>query len=116
MATEKDKKELSREEMLDKRAQELKKKYNSIFLIQAKVEVDDQWVEAHAFLRKPDRNTLRLAMSQGANLVGMTETVINNCWIEGTKGMKSNDDFMMGGLGQVNVLLDSAKNIDLKKY
>lgn len=68
-----------------------------------KLTVDDKI----AYLHKPDRTTLRLAFSKAAtDPLGMTEVVLDNCWLGGDDEIKTDDSYFMGAMGQVDKIIN----------
>ncbi len=76
-----------------------KKKHGDIH----KLIVDDK----EAYLHKPDRNTLRLALSKAAtDPLGMAEVVLDNCWLGGDDEIKTDDSYFLGAMGQVDKIIN----------
>ena len=84
-----------------------KKKFGEIFAIK----VDDKT----AYLKKPDRNTLRLAFSKAAtDPLGMNEVILNNCWLGGDTEIKTDDSYFIAAMPQMQSLIEE-RNATLEK-
>ena len=78
-----------------------KKKYGDVF----KVEVDGKV----CYLHKPDRKTLAYVSQAQSNPIRMTETLLNNCWIDGDEEVKTDDSLFLGVAQQLGALIDIKK-------
>lgn len=86
-----------------------KAKYNTVH----KLTIEDK----AAYLRKPDRRTLSLAMSKiGKNeILEGSEAVLVNCWLGGDPEIKDPDsDYYMAAIGKVGELIQ-VKEAELEK-
>lgn len=87
---------------------ELKAKHGQIYLISFE---DGK----RAYLKKPDRNILSMAMTKmQTNPLGFAETVLNQCFVGGDDEVKTNDDYFLGAATQLEALME-VKNAELKK-
>lgn len=87
---------------------ELKAKHGQIYLISFE---DGK----RAYLKKPDRNVLSMAMTKmQTNPLGFAETVLNQCFVGGDDEVKTNDDYFLGAATQLEALME-VKNAELKK-
>jgi hypothetical protein len=87
--------------------EELKKKHGTVY----EIKVDDKI----GYLRKPDRNTLRLAFSKATtDPLGMTEVILENCWLQGDEEILNDDSYFLGAVGQIDKIME-ARNGELKK-
>ena len=78
-----------------------KKKHGDVF----KVEVDGKV----CYLHKPDRKTLAYVSQAQSNPIRMTETLLNNCWIDGDEEIKTDDSLFLGVAQQLGALIDIKK-------
>ena len=78
-----------------------KKKWGDVF----KVTVDGRT----CYLHKPDRKTLAYVSTAKDNPVRATETLLNNCWIEGDEEIKTDDGLFFGVSQQLGALIDIKK-------
>lgn len=85
-----------------------KDKYKTVH----KLTVDDKT----AYLRKPDRRTLSLAMSKIAkgDIMGGSDAILSNCWLGGDPEIKTDDDLFMAAVGKVGELIQ-VKEAELEK-
>lgn len=69
-----------------------------------------------AYLRKPDRRTLSLAMTKisKGEIVGGSEAILENCWLGGDTEIKTDDDLFMSAVMKVGDLIQ-VKEADLEK-
>lgn len=66
------------------------------------------------YLHKPDRKTLSYASSVAqANPLQSTEILINNCWLGGDEGFRTEDDLFLGLSQQMAQLVEIA-DVELK--
>lgn len=87
--------------------EELKKKHGEIFLI--------EFEDKKAYLKKPSRQVLSLAMSKmQTNPLGFAETILNQCFIAGDEDVKTNDAYFFGAAAQLEGLME-VKTAELKK-
>lgn len=93
--------------MTEKEIQELKAKHGDIFLI----EVEDK----KAYLKKPDRKTLSLAMTKAqTNPLAFAETIIANCWLGGDEEMRKDDSYFLAISSKLDGLVE-IKEAEIKK-
>jgi hypothetical protein len=86
---------------------QLKEKYPTLF----KLEFEDKV----AYLRKPDRATLKAAMSKVlTDPIGFAEVILKNCWLDGDEDVKKNDEYIMGSVGPLNNIVN-ARTAELVK-
>lgn len=69
-----------------------------------------------AYLRKPDRRTLSLAMTKisKGDIMGGSEAILENCWLGGDTEIKTDDDLFMAAVGKVGDLIQ-VKEAELEK-
>lgn len=92
----------------EKFIEELKAKHGQIYLI----EFEDG---KKAYLKKPSRNILSMAMTKmQSNPLGFAETILNQCFIAGDEEVKTSDEYFLGAAGQLEHLME-VKNAELKK-
>ena len=86
---------------------EWKSKYGDVFL----VEVDGK----SAYLKKPDRKTMSLAMFHAkSNPIKFQETLLNGCWLLGDEEIKTDDSLFFAVAQKLDGLLE-VKEAELKK-
>lgn len=85
-----------------------KEKYKTVH----KLTIEDKT----AYLRKPDRRTLSLAMTKisKGDIMGGSEAILENCWLGGDTEIKTDDDLFMGAVGKVGELIQ-VKEAELEK-
>lgn len=92
---------------LEQKIENWKKKYGGVFIIVS----DDK----QAYLHKPSRPTLKAAFSLAAeDPLGMAEVIIENCWLEGDEEFKTDDDYLVGAMKQLQAMI-GGKETELKK-
>ncbi len=76
-----------------------KKQHGKVF----EITVDDK----HGYLKKPDRNVIKLAYSRIAvqDPIGACEVVLQNCWLGGDEELKG-DDYIGGMVAPITELLN----------
>lgn len=69
-----------------------------------------------AYLRKPDRRTLSLAMTKisKGDILGGSEAILENCWLGGDTEIKTDDDLFMSAVSKVGDLIQ-VKEAELEK-
>lgn len=69
-----------------------------------------------AYLRKPDRRTLSLAMTKisKGDIIGGSEAILENCWLGGDTEIKTDDDLFMAAVSKVGDLIQ-VKEAELEK-
>jgi len=69
-----------------------------------------------AYLRKPNRRTLSLAMTKisKGDIIGGSEAILENCWLGGDTEIKTDDDLFMSAVGKVGDLIQ-VKEAELEK-
>lgn len=69
-----------------------------------------------AYLRKPDRRTMSLAMTKisKGDIMGGSEAVLENCWLGGDTEIKTDDDLFLAAVSKVGELIQ-AKEAELEK-
>lgn len=69
-----------------------------------------------AYLRKPDRRTLSLAMTKisKGDIMGGSEAILENCWLGGDTEIKTDDDLFMAAVSKVGDLIQ-VKEAELEK-
>jgi hypothetical protein len=103
----KENKSLRSGELSPERENQLKEKYPTLF----KLEFDDKV----AYLRKPDRATLKAAMSKVlTDPIGFAEVILKNCWLEGDEEVKKNEEYIMGAVAPLNNIVN-ARTAELVK-
>lgn len=88
-----------------------KKKYGDDKIFE--IVVDDK----KAILHKPTRKDLSFAMagsSQAKDSIKLAEILLNQCWIDGDKEIKENDDYFFGAVPKLEVLSET-KEAEIKK-
>lgn len=88
-----------------------KKKYGDEKIFQ--IVVDDK----KAILHKPTRKDLSFAMagsSQAKDSIKFAEILLNQCWIDGDKEIKEDDDYFFGAVPKLEVLSET-KEAEIKK-
>jgi len=88
-----------------------KKKYGDDKIFE--IVVDDK----KAILHKPTRKDLSFAMagsSQAKDSIKFAEILLNQCWIDGDKEIKENDDYFFGAVPKLEVLSET-KEAEIKK-
>lgn len=85
-----------------------KEKYKTVH----KLTIEDKT----AYLRKPDRRTLSLAMTKisKGDIMGGSEAILENCWLGGDTEIKTDDDLFMAAVGKVGDLIQ-VKEAELEK-
>lgn len=85
-----------------------KEKYKTVH----KLTIDDKT----AYLRKPDRRTLSLAISKisKGDIIGGSEAILENCWLGGDPKIKTDDDYFMSAVSKVSDLIQ-IKQAELEK-
>ena len=79
----------------EKFIEELKAKHGQIYLI----EFEDG---KKAYLKKPSRNVLSMAMTKmQSNPLGFAETILNQCFVAGDEEVKTSDEYFLGAAGQL---------------
>jgi hypothetical protein len=73
-------------------------------------------VEGHvAYLKKPSRKVMSMALSTGKNdPIKFGEIILNNCWIEGDRQIIDEDKLFFGAMGQLDQMIEFA-GAELKK-
>lgn len=93
---------------MDFNIEEQKKKHGEIFSIS----FEDGKI---AYLKKPSRQVLSLAMSKmQTNPLAFAETILNQCFIGGDEEVKNNDTYFFGAAAQLEGLME-VKTAELKK-
>lgn len=96
------------DKITDTQIKEWKSKYGEIYT----VTFEDGKV---TYLRKPDRKILSYAMTKMQNNpLAFAETLLNQCFIGGFDGWKTNDDYFFGASEQLDQLM-TKKTAELKK-
>jgi hypothetical protein len=86
---------------------QLKEKYPTLF----KLEFEDKV----AYLRKPDRATLKAAMSKVlTDPIGFAEVILKNCWLDGDEAIKKDEEYIMGAVSPLNNIVN-ARTAELVK-
>lgn len=88
-----------------------KKKYGDDKIFE--IVVDDK----KAILHKPTRKDLSFAMagsSQAKDSIKFAEILLNQCWIDGDKEIKEDDDYFFGAVPKLEVLSET-KEAEIKK-
>ncbi len=88
-----------------------KKKYGDDKIFE--IVVDDK----KAILHKPTRKDLSFAMagsSQAKDSIKFAEILLNQCWIDGDKEIKEEDDYFFGAVPKLEVLSET-KEAEIKK-
>lgn len=85
-----------------------KEKYKTVH----KLSIEDKT----AYLRKPDRRTLSLAMTKisKGDIIGGSEAILENCWLGGDTEIKTDDDLFMAATSKVGDLIQ-VKEAELEK-
>jgi hypothetical protein len=87
-------------ELSPERESQLKEKYPTLF----KLEFEDKV----AYLRKPDRATLKAAMSKVlTDPIGFAEVLLKNCWLDGDEEVKKNEEYIMGSVAPLNNIVNA---------
>lgn len=67
------------------------------------------------YLRKPDRKVIGAAsVIGGSDGVKMSEVIVNSCWLGGDEELKTNDDYFLGIVTQIDLLTKTAQ-VELKE-
>ena len=107
MTTHNENRPLRSGELTPDQERELKERYPSLF----KLEFDDKV----AYLRKPDRATLKAAMSKVlTDPIGFAEVILKNCWLQGDEDVKKNEEYIMGSVAPLNNIVN-ARTAELVK-
>lgn len=71
--------------------------------------------ESVAYLKKPNRRILSLAMKAAEkNSMRFNETLLNNCWLGGDETIKSDDDKFLAVSSQLDVIVEQ-KEAEIKE-
>lgn len=94
---------------IDKRVEELKKEHKidhvAVFHNQGR----------YAFVKKPDRTLLKMAISIADTKIDEAEILLENCWLEGDECFKNDDSVFLGIMPDILALI-GVKLSELKKY
>lgn len=73
-------------------------------------------VDGHiAYLKKPSRKVMSMALGAGKNdPIRFGEIILNNCWIEGDRKIIDEDKLFFGAMQQLDQMIEFASS-DLKK-
>lgn len=90
--------------------EELKKTHKSVILITTPEG------DKNAYLKKPDRKIVSMVKSLGGtDEVAITELLLDACWLEGDEEIRTDDDYFLAIMPQVNDIL-FIKEVELKKF
>jgi len=73
-------------------------------------------VEGHvAYLKKPSRKVMSMALSTGKNdPIKFGEIILNNCWIDGDRQIIDDDRLFFGAMQQLDQMIEFASS-EIKK-
>ncbi len=67
------------------------------------------------YLRKPNRTIIGAAsVLGGSDGIKIAEVIVENCWLGGDEELKTNDDYFLGIVSQINALTETAQ-VELKE-
>lgn len=91
------------------RAEELKKqhKVDAVTVI----EVGGKY----AYLKKPDRKVLKMAVSMSDTKIDEAEVLLENCWLDGDEEIKTDDDLFLSAMPRILSLIEF-KLATVKKF
>ena len=62
------------------------------------------------YVKKPNRATLSYVSTESAtDPLGAMETLLDNCWIDGSEAIKTDDALFLAAAGQLNGLIEVAQ-------
>ncbi len=94
-------------EVTDAQIAAWKKEHGKVFVVESEGK--------KGYLRKPTRKVIGAAsVIGGSDGVKMTEVIVNSCWLGGDEELKTNDDYFLGIVAQIDVLTKTAK-VELKE-
>ncbi len=66
-----------------------------------------------AILRSPSRQDMSYAMSV-KDPIKMSETILKNCWVAGDEEIKTDDQYFLGAISQIDTIMQ-IKTAEIKK-